>query len=174
MLYKIEVIVNNIYSLALPVDGITLKLVKNEFNLLTTEAASARPLSYAQSFEIPYNKNKVIFSKMIKRGNNFATVRYNGVDIISGPIFDFSANKDKDTILISIASSFKNVVDFLGDNILYLDKVNLTEENILNNFELKEQTISFELRELWDLFNENEVIKHIDANKIELKFERKK
>lgn len=141
MLYKIEVIVNNIYSLALPVDGISLKLVKNEFNLLTTDAASARPLSYTQSFEIPYDKNKVIFSKMIKRGNNFATVRYNGVDIISGPIFDFSANKDKDTILISIASSFKNVVDFLGDNILYLDKVNLTEENkIIENFTASSDT----------------------------------
>lgn len=63
------------------------------------------------------------------------------------------------------------------DNITLEEKeyiLNLTEENILNNFELKEQTISFELRELWDLFNENEVIKHIDANKIELKFERKK
>lgn len=77
------------------------------------------------------------------------------------------------------ASKCENNTRVFKDNITLEEKeyiLDLTEVNLVHNFKLEEQTISFELRELWNLFNDNdkEIIKHIDDDKIELKFKRKK
>ncbi|MFX4229998.1 hypothetical protein ACOL3I_00740 [Aliarcobacter butzleri] len=98
----------------------------------------------------------------------------------------FSVGRSKEEIIIEGFSSkltYENASKCKNETILFKDNItlekkdytlNLTEVNLGPNFKLEEQTISFELKELWDLFKGNEVIKQIDNDKIELKFKRKK
>lgn len=130
MLSKLELIVNGTYSLWLPAEGLDISLLKNEFNLLTNNVAENRPLSITETFEIPLDENRRVFDEL-KGQDKTCELRYNDVVLIAGPISEYSVDEQRKKILVTITSAFKSVVDYMGDNVLYLDKINLSRWNFI-------------------------------------------
>lgn len=128
MLSKLEIIINGEYSLWLPAQGLDISLIKNEFNLLTNNVSGNRPLSITETFEIPLDENQRIFDRL-KGQKKIAELKYNDIVLIAGPISEYSVDEQNKKILITITSLFKQVVDYMGDNILYLDKIDLSRWN---------------------------------------------
>lgn len=126
---EIDILVNGQYYLYLPADGIDLVLVRNEYNLLTNDIASMRPMYITQQFEIPLDKNIDIF-KMLKNKEKTFELQYNRITIMIGSLKDYSMDEQKRVMLVSISSKFKDVIDFLGNNILYLDFISLKRYNM--------------------------------------------
>lgn len=129
-LTEIDIIVNNEYFLYLPADGIDLVLVRNDYNLLTNDIASMRPMYITQQFELPIDKNVDIFKKLKNQDKTFQLV-YNRITILTGGIVDYSTDEQKRVMLVSISSRFKDVIDFLGNNILYLDMIDLYDYGMI-------------------------------------------
>lgn len=127
-LTEIDILVNGEYYLYLPADGIDLVLVRNEFNLLTNDIASMRPMYITQQFELPIDRNIDIFNALRDQEKTFELM-YNRVTILTGGIIDFSTDEQKRVMLVSISSRFKDVIDYLGNNILYLDTIDLYNYN---------------------------------------------
>jgi hypothetical protein len=128
MLAKLELVINGSHSLWLPAEGLDISLLKNEFNLLTSSTAENRPLSITETFEIPLDQNRRVFAEL--RGQkNTAELRYNDIVLIAGPITEYSVDEQRKKILVTITSAFKGVVDYMGDNVLYLDKIDLSRWN---------------------------------------------
>lgn len=130
MLSKLELIINGAHSLWLPADGLDISLLKNEFNLLTNNTAENRPLSISETFEIPLDENRRVFDEL-KGQKNTCELRYNDVVLIAGPISEYSVDEQRKVVLVTITSSFKDVVDYMGDNVLYLDKIDLSRWNYI-------------------------------------------
>ncbi len=130
MLSKLELIINGAHSLWLPAEGLDISLLKNEFNLLTNNTAENRPLSISETFEIPLDENRRVFDEL-KGQKNTCELRYNDVVLIAGPISEYSVDEQRKVVLVTITSSFKDVVDYMGDNVLYLDKIDLSRWNYI-------------------------------------------
>lgn len=128
-LTEIDILVNGEYYLYLPADGIDLVLVRNEFNLLTSDIASMRPMYITQQFELPIDRNIDIFNTLRDQEKTFELM-YNRVTILTGGIIDFSTDEQKRVMLVSISSRFKDVIDYLGNNVLYLDAIDLYNYNV--------------------------------------------
>ena len=130
MLSKLELIINGQYQLYLPAEGITISLLSNEFNLLTNNTAENRPLSITETFEIPLTENRHVFEQL--RGEDkYAELKYNDITLIAGPVFEYSADEQKKVILLTITSGFKAMVDAMGDNVFYLDTIDLSRYNYI-------------------------------------------
>lgn len=130
MLSKLEIIINGAHSLWLPAEGLDISLLKNEFNLLTNNVAENRPLSITETFEIPLDENRRVFEEL-KGQDKSCELRYNDVVLIAGPISEYSVDEQRKKILVTITSAFKSVVDYMGDNVLYLDKIDLSRWNYI-------------------------------------------
>ena len=122
---KIDIRVNGLYSLYIPAEGIDIQLLRNEFDLLTNDTANSRPLYITQTFEIPLEENRDIFDRL-KGQDKTCQLLYNDVVVMTGPVLEYSVDEQKQVVLITIVSSFKTLVDFMGDNVLYLDKIDLS------------------------------------------------
>ena len=123
---KIDIRVNGLYSLYIPAEGIDIQLLRNEFDLLTNDTANSRPLYITQTFEIPLEENRDIFDRL-KGQDKTCQLLYNDVVVMTGPVLEYSVDEQKQVVLITIVSSFKTLVDFMGDNVLYLDKIDLSQ-----------------------------------------------
>lgn len=130
MLSKLELTINGAHSIWLPAEGLDISLLKNEFNLLTNNVAENRPLSITETFEIPLDENRRLFDEL-KGQDNTCELRYNDVVLIAGPITEYSVDEQRKKILVTITSAFKSVVDYMGDNVLYLDKIDLSRWNYI-------------------------------------------
>lgn len=144
-LTEIDILVNGQYFLFLPADGIDLVLVRNDYDLLTNDTASMRPMYITQQFELPIDKNIDIFKKLKNEEKTFQLM-YNRITILTGGIVDFSTDEQKRVMLVSISSRFKDVIDYLGNNILYLDTINLYDYNMY-------------IPENWTANNSNELLR---------------
>ena len=114
---KIDIRVNGLYSLYIPAEGIDIQLLRNEFDLLTNDTANSRPLYITQTFEIPLEENRDIFDRL-KGQDKTCQLLYNDVVVMTGPVLEYSVDEQKQVVLITIVSSFKTLVDFMGDNVL--------------------------------------------------------
>lgn len=130
MLSKLELIINGTYSLWLPAEGVDISLLKNEFNLLTNNVAENRPLSITETFEIPLDGNRRVFDEL-KGQDKTCELKYNDIVLIAGPLSEYSVDEQRQKILVTITSAFKTVVDYMGDNILHLDKIDLSRWNYI-------------------------------------------
>lgn len=144
-LTEIDILVNGEYYLYLPADGIDLILIRNEYNLLTNDIASMRPMYITQQFEIPIDKNIDIF-KSLKNQDKTFELQYNRISIMTGSLTDYSVDEQKRVMLVSISSRFKDVIDFLGNNVLYLDLIGLDKYNVY-------------IPATWTTANNNEIVK---------------
>lgn len=130
MLTKLEIIINGQYSLYLPVEGVPITLINNEFNLLTNSTAENRPLSITETFEIPLDPNRRVFEDL--RGiDKYCEIKYNDIVLIAGDIYEYSADEQRKVILITIISSFKKMVNYMGDNVFFLDTIDLSQWNFI-------------------------------------------
>lgn len=125
---KLDIIVNNNYHLYLPAEGVDLELLRNDFNLLTTDIAAARPLYTTESFLLPLDGNQQIFDEIGDADMN-AQLLYNDVVIMTGKLIKYSPDEQKRNINVSIVSQFKDMVNVMGDNVLYLDAINFDSYN---------------------------------------------
>lgn len=128
-LTEIDILVNDQYFLYIPADGIDLVLIRNEFNLLTNDVASMRPMYITQQFELPIDRNIEIFAELKNKEKVFQLM-YNRITLMTGSIVDYSTDEQKRIMLVSISSRFKDMIDFLGNNILYLDVIDLYDYNM--------------------------------------------
>lgn len=130
---KIEIIIGGEYSLWLPAEGIDLKIFLNEFNLLTNNIDDARPLYMTETFEIAIEKNENIISA-IKSGVTNCVVKINNVPLLTGFIQTYSENISPigtKTLSVSIVSAFKSMIDYMGNNVLFLDVYDFWNENFI-------------------------------------------
>lgn len=130
MLSKLEIIINGEYSLWLPVEGVDVTLIRNEFNLLTNNTSENRPLSITETFEVPLDKNRHIFDRLRGQKKTCELI-YNDIPVITGGISEYSYNEQKNVVLVTITSGFKSVVDWMGDTVLNLDKIDLSRWNYI-------------------------------------------
>lgn len=144
-LTEIDIVVNNQYYLYIPADGIDLVLLRNDFNLLTNDIASMRPMYVTQQFELPYDRNVEIFKKLKNKEKTFQLL-YNRTTILIGSIVDFSVDEQRRVMLVSISSRFKDVIDYLGNNVLYLDNVDLSYFDMI-------------IPAAWTTANNNDIVK---------------
>lgn len=127
---KIEITINNIYSLWLPAEGVEMKLLRNEFNLLTNSVSDMRPLYVAQTFEVPLEPNRRVFEEL-KGARKSCQMKFNSISVMTGELFEYSVDEQRKVILVTIVSAFKSMIDFLGDNVLFLDKIDLSRWNYI-------------------------------------------
>lgn len=113
------------YSLYLPAEGVDVTLIKNEFNLLTSNVSENRPLYITETFELPLDENRRVFEEL-KGVKKTCQLIYNDIVMISGALFEYSVDEQRKVVLVTITSGFKDIVDYMGDNILYLDKIDLS------------------------------------------------
>lgn len=140
MRVKLDIVINGMYHLYLPAEGIDISLKQNEFDLLTTNKAESRPLYITENFEIPIDMNDKIFAELEGQEKKCELI-YNDIVLISGYIIEYSSDNQTRLISISIVSSFKEMVDYMGDNVLYLDKVDLEDcSYIVGEFSSKNDT----------------------------------
>lgn len=130
MRIKLDIIINGYIHLNLPVEGINITLKRNEFNLLTTNKAETRPLYITQTFDLPLEGNLHFFQEL-EGQEKLCQLLYNDVIQIYGKIIEYSVDNQKGTIQVSIVSRFKDVVDYMGDNVLFLDKIDLEPYNFM-------------------------------------------
>lgn len=125
-LFKFEILIGGQYSLWLPDTGVPLRIQKNEFNLLVNNLDDARPLYMTQAFTIPIEKNEKAIAA-IKSGITQCQIKINNVIMLTGRIQTYSEDLSPTgtkQLSVSVVSAFKDMVDYMGDNVLYLDKYN--------------------------------------------------
>lgn len=130
MLTKLEIIANGRYSLTLPAQDLPISLLRNDFDLLTNNIAQMRPLAVTDTFEIPLRENRKIFEEL--KGEEITVdIKYNDIILITGRMIEYSVDEQREVVLITVTSSFKDVVDFMGNSILYLDVIDLSRWNYI-------------------------------------------
>lgn len=127
---RIEIRVNGLYSLYIPAEGIDIRLKRNEFDLLTNSTAENRPLYITQTFELPLDENRHIFDRL-KGLPKTCQLLFNDTVVMSGYLFEYSVDEQRKVVLVTVTSAFKEMVDYLGDNVLYLDKIDLSRWDYL-------------------------------------------
>lgn len=130
MRIKLDIIINGDIHLYLPAEGINIQVQRNEYNLLTTDRAQARPLYITQTFNLPLDGNLQIFQNL-EGVEKKCQLLYNDVIVIYGNLVEYSIDNQQRVITVSIVSAFKDMVDYMGDNVLYLDKIDLEEYNYI-------------------------------------------
>ena len=126
-----KIIVGGQFSLWLDSSGLPLNVFLNEFNLLTNNVDDARPLYMTQTFEISIEKNESVIAA-IKSGTTSCEVYINSVLLLSGSIQTYSENLSPTgtkTLSISIVSGFKSMIDYMGNNSLFLDVYDFSIDN---------------------------------------------
>lgn len=130
MLTKLEIIANGQHSLTLPAEDLPITLLRNDFDLLTNNIAQMRPLAVTDTFEVPLRENRRIFEEL--KGQAITVdIKYNDIVLITGRMIEYSVDEQQEKVLITVTSSFKDVVDFMGNSILYLDVIDLSRWNYI-------------------------------------------
>jgi len=126
-----EIIVGGQFSLWLDSSGLPLNVFLNEFNLLTNNVDDARPLYMTQTFEISIEKNESVIAA-IKSGITSCEVYINSVLLLSGSIQTYAENLSPTgtkKLSVSIVSGFKSMIDYMGNNSLFLDVYDFSNDN---------------------------------------------
>lgn len=97
-----------------------IKIIENEFNLLTNDINSFRPITFVDTFQVPYNENKEVLESITT--DSFCEIFANEILVFSGKIDGFSINEQKNQLLVNIVTIGKDLIDSLGDNVYYMDK----------------------------------------------------
>lgn len=125
---SIKLMINRRLEVALPLAGLDVTLYRTEFDLTTSDFAGRRKFYKTQRFELPVTGNEEAIQS-ISSGKNDAKLYINGILTLSGYAIIFGRDDLGKTVTLGLISEVKSLVDYLGDNILYMDKFDFSAIN---------------------------------------------